>query len=432
MALDPAADDRFCRHPHVEVRVERAGYTFDDDHGLLQKQQLWLGLHVELRSDLEQLRQQTRHRNLVRGPIHDRFANGADSLREDCRIMLAWHVAGLEMDLAHPQIVAGDEAIEDLGQEHAFLRPEPPDDTEVDGNQVAGAIHEQVSLVHVGMKEAVADGMAQEALDHRVAQLHEVEALGTQRLDIGNRRAIDPLGGQHFAPGAFPIDLRHAKPGVILGVLRHLGQGRCFHAQVQFLLHGLLQHLYGGHRPQPAAFRAEALHQAGGEIEASQVGRKPFANAWPQHLHRKIATIRAARLVHLRDGSGCDGRAEFGEQYINRCAEVFAHDLPGGFRGKWRQPVLQRLQIESAAGPHQIGPGRQELAKLDVAGTERRECGRHRHFATLLGSARAELRHRQSEARCPGKLRDLLRRHQGIIGGQRAARAQKGEAVPDI
>jgi hypothetical protein len=33
------------------------------------------------------------------------------------------------------------------------------------------AIHHQVALVHVGMEETVTDGVAEEALDDRVAEL---------------------------------------------------------------------------------------------------------------------------------------------------------------------------------------------------------------------------------------------------------------------
>ena len=38
---------RFSRFKHVEFRVEFAGNALDNNHCLLQQQQLWLGFHIE-------------------------------------------------------------------------------------------------------------------------------------------------------------------------------------------------------------------------------------------------------------------------------------------------------------------------------------------------------------------------------------------------
>ena len=141
------------------------------------------------------------------------------------------------MHLAHPQVIAGDEAIEDLRQEHAFPRAKAADDAEIDGHQISRPVDEQVSLVHVGMEEAVADGVAEEALDHRIAERHEVEALLLEAVDRGDGRTVDPLGGEHVPRRALPVDLGHAEAGIVPRVLRHFGECRCLHPQVELLLH---------------------------------------------------------------------------------------------------------------------------------------------------------------------------------------------------
>ena len=80
---------------------------------------------------------------------------------------VARHIAGLEMHLGDAAVVAGDEAVEDFGEEAAFLLAEPSRDAEVDGNDGAVGLDEQVARMHVGMEEAVAQRVAQERLDQR-------------------------------------------------------------------------------------------------------------------------------------------------------------------------------------------------------------------------------------------------------------------------
>ena len=99
IALDPVAHHGLGGGPHVELRVEVAGHALDHHHGLLQHDELGAGRHVEQRRDLEQQRQQLRHRDLVGAAVVDRLADGADRLREILDRMMRRHVAGLEMHL---------------------------------------------------------------------------------------------------------------------------------------------------------------------------------------------------------------------------------------------------------------------------------------------------------------------------------------------
>ena len=275
------------------------------------------------------------------------------------------------MDLAHTKIVARDEAVKDLGKEHAFLWTQPPDNTEVHRHEIARSVDEQVALVHVRMEKAIADRVAQKALDHGIAKLDEIEPLRAKRIHISDWRSVNPLGGQHVPAGPLPIDLWHAKVRVIPGVLRHLGKGCGLHAQVEFLLHGLLEHVHCGNRSQPASLCTEALHEAGSKIEAAKISSEPLSHAWAQNLDSKFAAVRASRLVHLGNRCGRDGRAKLCEQDVDGSAEIVPHDLLCRMCREGWKPVLKGLQLKGAARANEIGARRQELAQLDIAGTKR-------------------------------------------------------------
>ena len=74
------------------------------------------------------------------------------------------------MHLGDAPIVAADEAEEDLGEEAPLRLAEASHDAEVDRDDVAGLVDEEVSLVHVGVEEAVAERMAEERLHQPLAQ----------------------------------------------------------------------------------------------------------------------------------------------------------------------------------------------------------------------------------------------------------------------
>ena len=110
IALDPFAHHRLGGLPHVELGIEAARHALDHHHGLLQQHQFGPRPHVEQAGDLEQQRQQLRHRDFFGGAIVDRLADGADRLREILDRMMGRHIAGLEMHFGDAAIVAGDEA----------------------------------------------------------------------------------------------------------------------------------------------------------------------------------------------------------------------------------------------------------------------------------------------------------------------------------
>src|SRR3954462_10375379 len=122
--------------------------------------------------------------------------------------MVARHIAGLEMHLGGAVVIARDETVEDLGEEAPLLRAESAHDAEVDRGELTVMVDKQIAGVHVGMKETVAQRVAQERLDYGGSERLEIEAFGFQPRTIIERYAVDPLERENVARGAVPVDGR--------------------------------------------------------------------------------------------------------------------------------------------------------------------------------------------------------------------------------
>ena len=201
----------------------------------------------------------------------DRLADRADRLREAFHRMMRRHVAGLEMNLGSADVISRDEAVEDLGEEAALLRRQPPHDAEVDRNDAAFWVDEQIAGMHVGVKEAVAQRMTQEGLHQRASERRQVEAACFERLAIGERRAVDPFERQHRARSALPVDRRHAKVRIVLDVVAHLGDRRGFEPQIHLDGDRARERVDHLDEAQPPRFRLMALGGARREIERLEV-----------------------------------------------------------------------------------------------------------------------------------------------------------------
>src|SRR6266480_4021448 len=110
----------------------------------------------------------------------NRLTNGADRLREVFDRMPQRHVTCFEMNFRRAVIIAGDEAMQDFGEEQPFLHAKPPHDSEVDRDQPSFVIDEQVPGMHVGMKEAVTKRMTEEALNESLGEQRQIEAFDLQ------------------------------------------------------------------------------------------------------------------------------------------------------------------------------------------------------------------------------------------------------------
>ena len=171
--------------------------------------------------------------------------------------------------------------MEDLGEEAPLLRPEPPHDAEIDRDDPALGIDEEIAGMHVGMEEAVAHGMAKEGLHQPRAERLQIVAGGTQGGMIGNRDAVDPFEREHAARAPRPIDLRHAEAFIVLGVLGHLGDGGGLHAEIHLDGDRFRERVDDRDGPEPARARVEALDHARGEEIAVEIALEALLDAGP-------------------------------------------------------------------------------------------------------------------------------------------------------
>ena len=268
-----------------------------------------------------------------------------------------------------------EKAVENLGEEAPLLHAEPAHDAEIDGDDAALVVDEQIAGMHVGMEEAVAHGMPQEALHQERAERLHLVAGGGKRVAIGNRDAVDPFQRQHAPRAARPIDLRHAETCIVLGVLGHLGESGGLHAKIHLDGNGLRQSVDHGDRPKPPGGPVEPLDHARGEDVRVEILLEALLDAGAQHLDRDRLE-RAVRhphlgLMHLRDRSGGDRGTELGIERIDGRAQRL---LDGGARlalRERRQPVLQRGEIAGKLPADQVVAGGEKLAELDVRGPKR-------------------------------------------------------------
>ena len=64
---------------------------------------------------------------------------------------------------------------QNLGEEAPLLQAEPSHDAEIDRDEAALIVEEQIAGMHVGVEEAVAQRVAQETLDHLAAEVLEID-----------------------------------------------------------------------------------------------------------------------------------------------------------------------------------------------------------------------------------------------------------------
>ncbi len=308
----------------------------------------------------------------------DRLADGADRLGKTFHRMVRRHVARFEVHLGGAAIVARDEAVKNFRQEPSLFRPKPSHDAEIDRDQPAFMIDKQIARMHVGVKKAVAQGMAEEGLDHGGGKTRQIEALGLQCLPVGERRRLDPFQREHVFRGPIPVHRRHAEIRIVPGILRHLGERRPFEPQIHFHRHRALERGHHFDQAQPPRFRGERFRLACRVGESIEVDAEAPRDARPQYLDRDVARAGAGRdfgPMHLRDGGRRHHRPEFYVQRIEGLAERRRHRGFGLLLGERRHLVLQGFQIARERNANHVGPGCQKLPELHVGRSEPGERG---------------------------------------------------------
>ena len=315
-----------------------------------------------------------------------RLADRAQRLRELLDRMMARDIARLEMHLGDAPIVPGDEAIEDFGEKAALLEAEPPHDAEIDGDEAAVAVDEEIALVHVGVEEAVAHGVAQEGLQHAMAQRRHVVPLARDAGHVGQRNAVDPLQSQHLAGSAVPVDQRRMKIRVFGDIVAKLRSRRRLQTEIGFELDGARQRVDDLDQPQAPPLRRNALDEARNDVHVGKIARELPLDAGAQHLDCD-APLPLGRgdmsQMHLGDRRSGHRLAEGDEQLFDRPAERPLDDGDGRSAPERRHAVLQSGERVGDLAADDVRPRRQKLPELHVRGADLREGGRQRLGAAL-------------------------------------------------
>ena len=235
-----------------------------------------------------------------------------------------------------------------LREKAPFLRTEASHDAEIDRHQLAGVIDKQVAGMHVGMKKAVAQRMAQEGLNHRAREALEIQPTGFKQSAVGQWRRVDPFEREHIARGAVPIHRGDAEVGIVAGVLRHLRERRRLETQVHLERDRPTQRLDHLDESQSPRLRRHALGVARDKRECVEINLEASLHLRPQYLHRDGADTTVGddfSPVHLGDRSGCDRRAERREQVGQWPTQRGCDGAFGVGLREWRHLVLQRLEV---------------------------------------------------------------------------------------
>ena len=167
--------------------------------------------------------------------------------------------------------------------------------------------------MHVGMEEAVANGMAQKTLDDRDRRGGRDRGRGLcSAAMIGERRAVDPFGGEHLPRGAAASRPRAR------GSPDHRRYSRAISFMAAASMRRSISSLTDCASVSTASTgrrrlgrRAHALDQARGEEEIGEIAGEALLDAGTQDLHRHIAAFVRPGAMHLRDRGGGNRRAEF-------------------------------------------------------------------------------------------------------------------------
>ena len=121
--------------------------------------------HVEVAGDREQPFEHAPDADVLDRQSAHGLADRAQGGGELGDIVVRRDILRFEMDFGDALIIAGDEAVEDLGEPHPRAAVDAAHDAEVDRRDAAVLQGEQIALVKVGVEEAVDHRLAEEGAD---------------------------------------------------------------------------------------------------------------------------------------------------------------------------------------------------------------------------------------------------------------------------
>ncbi len=237
-------------------------------------------------------------------------------------------------------------------------------------------VDEQIARMHVGVEEAVAQRMAQEALDHRAAERRQVEARGGERRAVVQRRAVDPFERQHVAARCGPSrprarGSRHRRV-VFSAISESAAASSRRSISIATERRQRVDHLDAAAAAAPPAEaprrcgrRSRKLSRSRGETRA----RRRAAGSSPRPLAAPRGVATSARCTCAIEAAATGG-AEGDEQIVDGWPIEAPRRSPRRRACGTAPSCPAALEIARDVGADDIGPRRQELAELDVGRPE--------------------------------------------------------------
>ena len=286
--------------------------------------------------------------------------------------------------------------------------------------------------MHVGVEEAVAQGVAKKGLDQATPQRGRIKAeLGQTDRDrsAARRRSIPSsalrawCGPSRSSGRGGPGRRRGSRQIPPPRPLRAGNPSPCAPSARAF------------RRLRPAAAgegRREAFGHSGGEKHVGEVARESPFDAGPQHLDRDFAlavAVAHAGAMHLGDRGGGHRRRRNRRRRLASGASKAASTCATAIsRGSRRHAVLQPLQLRRDLGSDDVGPGREKLSELDVGRTQpidrAGEAGEAGHARAAPAGSRRPARAGRAAAARAGR-----RRQRRLRAPARTRRARAGGRV---
>ena len=213
---------------------------------------------------------------------------------------------------------------------------------------------------------------------------------------------------------------------IVFGIFGHFGQSRGFEPQIHFHDDRTFQRHDDFGKAQAARLGRLALRLGCRKGHGFEIARKSVADTGTQNLDGQFCAIMQRRLMHLGNGGGGHGLAQFFEQFRNRFAQCLFDDGFGLFQRKRRQAVLQAFQIPRHANAHDIGAGGEKLSEFHIARTQAIEGNRQtlRAIAEIVPLDQPRRMHQKAGK---GRQHILRDQRQSPFAGQHKAHADQSE-----